>query len=98
ALDLQRERPFLRSRARAQHALGIRRRGRTGGIFPGAGNGKRRTWILRLDVARLGATGGGFPEACRSHRPEGRPMKSQLDHPKLFSFEFFPPKSPEGIE
>jgi methylenetetrahydrofolate reductase (NADPH) len=25
-------------------------------------------------------------------------VKSQLDHPRLFSFEFFPPKTPEGVE
>ena len=25
-------------------------------------------------------------------------MKTQIERPKLFSFEFFPPKSPEGIE
>ena len=25
-------------------------------------------------------------------------MKSQIGHPRLFSFEFFPPKSPEGAE
>src|SRR5262245_29555792 len=37
-------------------------------------------------------------DVMRRSTPVDHTMKSQLDRKKLFSFEFFPPKTPEGVE